>query len=329
MAETETARHAAGFLWAPGVRILPPPGCLLPYTPDQLLAMARQDFERVLAMESYEHQRDLRAPELKIAATAEEETARMAQDDANIRRYLTEHQILTVLPIYRIGPSAWRRTTSRPWMGSANWTISPDRRVCIRMECAGSSRPRTICLTSGKHTRKIREQRACTKASRDISSNCRWPGEIPTHPPAVLRFERQRRIGFYAEEMMLDAGLYDDSPRSREIIYNLRACGRLRVEVDVKLASAVHHRPSGRLPGAHRAHGSRNRRRRSGFFRHRSRLRHRLRNRKAANRAEPGRPASRAGRQVFASASFTTPYGATATCRYRSNAGKRWVWTMT
>ena len=31
---------------------------LLPYTPEQLLTMARQDFERVLAMESYEHQRD-------------------------------------------------------------------------------------------------------------------------------------------------------------------------------------------------------------------------------------------------------------------------------
>jgi len=35
----------------------------LPYCltrPEQLLTMARQDFQRVLAMESYEHQRDLR-----------------------------------------------------------------------------------------------------------------------------------------------------------------------------------------------------------------------------------------------------------------------------
>ena len=71
---------------------------LLPYTPEQLLTMARQDFERVLAMESYEHQRDLHAPELKMAATAEEEAARMARDDAQIRRYLTDHQILTVPP---------------------------------------------------------------------------------------------------------------------------------------------------------------------------------------------------------------------------------------
>jgi len=35
---------------------------------------------------------------------------------------------------------------------------------------------------------------------------------------------------------MLQAGLYDDSPRSREIMYNFMRLRALRVEVDVKLA---------------------------------------------------------------------------------------------
>jgi hypothetical protein len=43
-------------------------------------------------------------------------------------------------------------------------------------------------------------------------------------------------IGFYAEEMMLLAGLFDDSPHTREIIYNFMRLRALRVEVDVKLA---------------------------------------------------------------------------------------------
>src|SRR5205823_2139452 len=43
-------------------------------------------------------------------------------------------------------------------------------------------------------------------------------------------------IGFYAEEMMLQAGLFDDSPHAREIIYNFMRLRALRVEVDVKLA---------------------------------------------------------------------------------------------
>ncbi len=44
-------------------------------------------------------------------------------------------------------------------------------------------------------------------------------------------------IGFYAEEMMLQAGLFDDSPRTCEIIYNFMRFRALRVEVDVKLAT--------------------------------------------------------------------------------------------
>jgi uncharacterized protein (DUF885 family) len=43
-------------------------------------------------------------------------------------------------------------------------------------------------------------------------------------------------IGFYAEEMMLQAGLFDDNPRSRQMIYNFMRLRALRVEVDVKLA---------------------------------------------------------------------------------------------
>src|SRR6202035_1282922 len=43
-------------------------------------------------------------------------------------------------------------------------------------------------------------------------------------------------LGFYAEEMMLQSGLFDDSPHTREIIYNFMRLRALRVGVDVKLA---------------------------------------------------------------------------------------------
>src|SRR5207247_1250987 len=46
-------------------------------------------------------------------------------------------------------------------------------------------------------------------------------------------------IGFYAEEMMLQASLFDDpaaAGHTREIIYNFMRLRALRVEVDVKLA---------------------------------------------------------------------------------------------
>jgi uncharacterized protein (DUF885 family) len=43
-------------------------------------------------------------------------------------------------------------------------------------------------------------------------------------------------IGFYAEEMMLEMGLFDDKPKSREMLANYMRLRALRVEVDVRLA---------------------------------------------------------------------------------------------
>jgi hypothetical protein len=43
-------------------------------------------------------------------------------------------------------------------------------------------------------------------------------------------------LAFYDEEMLLQAGLFDDSPHSRDVVYNMMRLRALRVEVDVKLA---------------------------------------------------------------------------------------------
>jgi uncharacterized protein (DUF885 family) len=210
---------------------------LLPCTPEQLLAMARQDFERVLAMESYEHQRDLRAPELKLAATAEEEAGRMVRDDANIRRYLTEHQILTVPP------------------DLPHWTLRPAPDYVAALDGFGE-----LDDFTGPSRLHQNGTRWINPPSNDLpyfwkayAQDTRTTGVhegVPGHffqlslawrnPDPIRRqyydSSANEGIGFYAEEMMLDAGLFDDSPRSREIIYNFARLRALRVEVDVKLA---------------------------------------------------------------------------------------------
>jgi uncharacterized protein (DUF885 family) len=210
---------------------------LLPYTPDQLLAMARQDFQRVLATQSYEHQRDLRAPELKLPATAEQEAARMTRDDANIRRYMMEHQILTVppdLPHWTIrlapdyiaafdgfgelddftGPSRMREDGTR-------WVQPPSADLPYFWK-AYAQDPRTTGVHEGVPGHFFQ-----------LSMSRRNPDPIRRQ---YYDSGANEGLGFYAEEMMLDAGLYDDSPRSREIIYSFARLRALRVEVDVKLA---------------------------------------------------------------------------------------------
>jgi uncharacterized protein (DUF885 family) len=188
---------------------------LLPYTPQQLLAMARQDFERVLAMESYEHQRDIHAPELKMAATAEEEAARMERDDANIRRYLTEHQVLTVppdLPHWTIRPAPDYVAAfdpfgeiddftgpSRPHQDGTRWVHPPSNDLGYFWK-AYAQDPRTTGVHEGVpgHFFQLLLSRRNPDPIRrqyyDSSAN--------------------EGLGFYAEEMMLAAGLYDDAPRS-------------------------------------------------------------------------------------------------------------------
>ncbi len=210
---------------------------LLPYTPDQLLTMARQDFERVLAMESYEHQRDLHAPELKMAATAEEEAARMERDDAQIRRYLTGHQILTVppdLPHWTLRPAPDYIAAfdgfgelddftgpSRLHQNGTRWIHPPSNDLGYFWK-AYAQDPRTTGVHEGV-------------PGHFFQLSLAWRNRDPIRSQ-YYDSGANEGIGFYAEEMMLDAGLYDDSPRSREIIYNFARLRALRVEVDVKLA---------------------------------------------------------------------------------------------
>ncbi|RKY94564.1 MAG: DUF885 domain-containing protein, partial [Ignavibacteriae bacterium] len=43
-------------------------------------------------------------------------------------------------------------------------------------------------------------------------------------------------IAFYVEELLLQYGLFDDSPKTREIIYSFMRLRALRVDVDINLA---------------------------------------------------------------------------------------------
>jgi uncharacterized protein (DUF885 family) len=199
--------------------------------------MARQDFERILAMESYEHQRDLRAPELKLPATAQEQTARMAREDANIRRYLTEHQILTVpadIPHWTLRPAPDYVVAFDPFGEIDDFTgpsrlhqdgtrwINPPSNDLPYFWKAYAQDPRTTGVHEGI-------------PGHFFQLSLSWRNADPIRRQ-YYDSGANEGIGFYAEEMMLDAGLYDDSPRSREIIYSFARLRALRVEVDVKLA---------------------------------------------------------------------------------------------
>src|ERR1700687_4088140 len=215
---------------------------LLPYSPEQLLPISRQEWDRSVAFEQYEKQRNdawskKGLPELKPAASLQDEIDRAKHDELAIRKFLEDKGILTV-------PAEVRHYTLRPMPGylealadfggvydfpaparlnddGVRWVSPPSGQLgYFWLATAKDPRPDLVheggaghyfemCL-SWSHTDPIRRHYYDSGANEGI--------------------------GFYAEEMMLQAGLFDDSPRTREIIYNFMRLRALRVEVDVKLA---------------------------------------------------------------------------------------------
>jgi hypothetical protein len=210
---------------------------LLPYTPEQLLSMARQDFDRVLAMEAYERQRNTGAPALTLPPTLDEEVARMVKAEASTRRYLVEHELLSVpadLPHWTLR-AAPDYVAALDGFGELDDFTGPSR---LHQDGTRWLMPLTGDLP---YFNKAYAQDPRTTGVHEGVPGHFFQLSLSWRNPDPIRRQyydsgANEGIGFYAEEMMLQAGLYDDSPHSREIIYSFARLRALRVEVDVKLA---------------------------------------------------------------------------------------------
>jgi uncharacterized protein (DUF885 family) len=210
---------------------------LLPYTPEQMLELSRQEWARSVAFETYERQRDRNVPELTMAASTEEEVARGKRDELAIRKFLTDNRILTVppdLPHYEL------RAMPDYLAPLSDFTEMDDFTGLSRMSDPGLRWIEPPSPNLGYFWL------AETKDARPDIVHEGVPGHffqmsLSRRNPDPIRREyydsgANEGIGFYAEEMMLQRGLFDDSPHTREIIYNFMRLRALRVEVDVKLA---------------------------------------------------------------------------------------------
>jgi uncharacterized protein (DUF885 family) len=209
---------------------------LMPFSPEDLLAMGRQEWNRAVAFEAYEKNRNKDVPPLKIADNLDRWIEDTAAKESQIRQFLEERDILTV-------PDWVRHYTLRPipdYLRALGFTeeddfTSPSRLTedCIRyveppaaelgyFMRATASDPRPLTVHEGTPGHYLQ---LCLS----------WKHEDPIRRH-YYDSGANEGIGFYAEEMMLQAGLFDHSPHTREIIYNFMRLRALRVEVDVKLA---------------------------------------------------------------------------------------------
>ncbi len=210
---------------------------LMSYSPEDLLAMGRQEWNRAVAFEAFEKNRNKNVPPLKIAGNIGDWIKDTAQKELQIRKFLQERDILTV-------PSWLQHYTLRPMpeylralqgFGEMDDFTSPSRlnENCIRYVTEPSGKLGYFWQATAEDPRPITVHEGIPGHYFQLC--LAWNNEDPIRRQ-YYDSGANEGIGFYAEEMMLQSGLFDDSPRTREIIYNFMRLRALRVEVDVKLA---------------------------------------------------------------------------------------------
>ncbi|MGA8035883.1 MAG: DUF885 family protein [Candidatus Acidiferrales bacterium] len=210
---------------------------LIPYTPGEMLQLSRQEWARSVAFETYEKDRDRGVPVMTMAATTEEEVARGKRDEFAIRKFLEANRILSVPPQI---PHYELRAMPDYLVPLSDFTEMDDFAGLSRMNDPGVRWIEPPSPNLGYFWL------AETKDARPDIVHEGVPGHffqmsLSRRNPDPIRREyydsgANEGIGFYSEEVMLQHGLFDDSPHTREIIYNFMRLRALRVEVDVKLA---------------------------------------------------------------------------------------------
>jgi hypothetical protein len=210
---------------------------LMPYSPEELLAMGQQEWNRAVAFEAFEKERNRNVPPLKLASNTDSWIKDAATKELLIRQFLETHGILTV-------PDWVQHYTLRPMpeylhalegFGETDDFTSPSRlkENCIRYVDPPSGNLGYFWRATGQDPRPITVHEGIPGHYFQLCLS--WAHEDPIRRH-YYDSGANEGIGFYAEEMMLQAGLFDDSPHTREIIYNFMRLRALRVEVDVKLA---------------------------------------------------------------------------------------------
>ncbi len=209
----------------------------MPYSPEELLAMGQQEWNRAVAFEAFEKERNHNVPPLKLASNTDSWIKDATAKELEIRQFLETHGILTV-------PDWVQHYTLRRMpeylhalegFGEMDDFTSSSRlkENCIRYVDPPSGNLGYFWRATVQDPRPITVHEGIPGHYFQLCLSWKHEDPIRRH---YYDSGANEGIGFYAEEMMLQAGLFDDSPHTREIIYNFMRLRALRVEVDVKLA---------------------------------------------------------------------------------------------
>jgi mannose-6-phosphate isomerase-like protein (cupin superfamily) len=211
---------------------------LIPSTPEEILATGRVELDRAVSLETLERNRNRHSGQYREPAprrTAEDQSAAEAEAELAVRRFYTDRCLLGQ-------PDSLRHYLNAPlpdylaplrWLGVTDDLTGPGRLDQDGLSyvptfpgeapyfyAANAVDPRAGIVHEGAHYQQL-------------ALSWRHPNPVRRH---YYDSGPNEGIAFYNEELMLASGLFDDSPATREIMYNFMRLRALRVEVDVRLA---------------------------------------------------------------------------------------------
>ena len=213
---------------------------LMPFTPEQLLVMGAHEWERSVAFEAFEQRRNYGLPELDLFPDQETQMAQEEFWEGAARRFLEAKNILSVpdwLKHYRNLPlPAYVEPLS--FMG-----VTDDLTSDTRLDQDGVSYIKPPAADLDYFSLSIAKDPRPLIVHEGVPGHYFQMALSWAHENTIRRryydSGANEGIGFYAEEMMLQFGFFDDKPKLREIMYNFMRLRALRVEVDVKLATGL------------------------------------------------------------------------------------------
>lgn len=209
---------------------------LIPYSPEELLIMGKQEWDRSVAFDIYEKERNIYLPELTLFSSAEEQMEEERKGEEAIRDFIYEKNIFTI----------------PDWVQHYRFVKIPPHLIPVSMGVRDDLTSETRLDEDG--VRYMTEPSpnmgffslATAKDTRPLILHEGVPGHYLQLVLSWANPDRIRRrffdsganegIAFYVEELLLQYGLFDDSPKTREIIYSFMRLRALRVDVDINLA---------------------------------------------------------------------------------------------
>jgi hypothetical protein len=211
---------------------------LVPHSPEQLLAQGDQAWKRAVAWEALEQNRNLEVPPLPLFESAERQIQASFLKENEIRAFLESKNLVTVpdwLMHYRnrlmpahLEPLAFMGVTDDL---TSETRLHEDAYSYIREP---SDTLPYFALSSARDPRPLIIHEGVPGHYFQLALSWANPNPIRRR---YIDSSVNEGIAFYVEELLLQAGLFDFSPRSREIIYNFMRLRALRVEVDIRLAT--------------------------------------------------------------------------------------------